>query len=325
MVKRNSLAVTLALAGLALGVPGTAQASTGTGIGANMSLGGLPLAVAAMALNGQPAADTDCQAGAMPATGTAPLALAPAGLATSKASAILGGQVSALEAMRLQQAGEAPAVQLASAQIPGQGIVPRSGSVACARFVMPQPSFAAMRPGLGRQIGGADDFLASRRLPVSHTTFDGEWNRVRRESLPANMVSALARIAPGRPGTATLAAVNAFANSRIHYVEDQQLYGRADYWASARTSLRRGAGDCEDIAIAKLQLLAAMGVPREAMYLTIARDLVRNADHALLVVKLDGRHWLLDNNTDRLLDASESMDYRPIMSFSTTHKWLHGY
>jgi predicted transglutaminase-like cysteine proteinase len=75
----------------------------------------------------------------------------------------------------------------------------------------------------------------------------------------------------------------------------------------------------------KLQLLAAMGVPRGDMYLTIARDLTRRADHALLVVKLDGKHWLLDNSTNLLLDARESYDYRPILSYSAAGTWLHGY
>jgi predicted transglutaminase-like cysteine proteinase len=72
-------------------------------------------------------------------------------------------------------------------------------------------------------------------------------------------------------------------------------------------------------------MLAAMGVPRDAMYLTIARDLARAADHAVLVVKLDGHSWLLDNATDQLLDAGQSYDYRPIVSFSAGNKWLHGY
>jgi predicted transglutaminase-like cysteine proteinase len=61
------------------------------------------------------------------------------------------------------------------------------------------------------------------------------------------------------------------------------------------------------------------------MYLTIARDLVRNSDHALLVVSLNGRNWLLDNATNEVLDASQSYDYRPILSFSGSNKWLHGY
>ena len=75
----------------------------------------------------------------------------------------------------------------------------------------------------------------------------------------------------------------------------------------------------------KLALLAGAGVRREDIYLTVARDLARNADHALLVVRAEGRFWLLDNNTDRLLDASEAHDYRPILSYSAKGKWLHGY
>jgi predicted transglutaminase-like cysteine proteinase len=60
------------------------------------------------------------------------------------------------------------------------------------------------------------------------------------------------------------------------------------------------------------------------MYLTIARDLARRADHAVLVVRLDGRYWMLDNATDRLLDAGASYDYQPVLSFSEDRKWLHG-
>jgi predicted transglutaminase-like cysteine proteinase len=134
----------------------------------------------------------------------------------------------------------------------------------------------------------------------------------------------LGHFATARVGEEALAAVNAWTNRRVRYVEDARLYRRADYWAGARTTLARGAGDCEDIAIVKLQLLAAMGVPRSDMYLTIARDLARHADHALLVVKLGGRYWLLDNATDRLLDAGASYDYQPVLSFSEHRRWLHG-
>ena len=67
------------------------------------------------------------------------------------------------------------------------------------------------------------------------------------------------------------------------YVDDRVLYGEADYWATAGETLRRREGDCEDIAIVKMQLLAAHGVRREDMSLVIARDQVRGADHALLV------------------------------------------
>jgi predicted transglutaminase-like cysteine proteinase len=166
------------------------------------------------------------------------------------------------------------------------------------------------------------DFLASKRLIVRHTSFDPSWNRVQRAALSPRVVQSLGAVSDNG---AKLAAVNAWANSRIRYVEDRNLYGKADYWASASETLRARAGDCEDIAILKMQMLAATGVPRSDMYLTLARDLVRNADHAMLIVKMDGRYWLLDNSTDRLLDASEGNDYRPIMSFGSSQKWLHGY
>ena len=154
---------------------------------------------------------------------------------------------------------------------------------------------------------------------MSKTGFDAQWERVRQGKL------AVAGLGGKTPGRALVAAINSWTNARIRYVEDRQLYGQADYWADARTTLRRGAGDCEDIAVVKLALLAGAGVRREDIYLTVARDLARNADHALLVVKAEGRFWLLDNNTDRLLEADEAYDYRPILSYSARGKWLHGY
>ena len=277
---------------------------------AAVAMGAMPLALAAAASFEQ----GQCATFAQPASGEV-----RANAATlSKSAAILGGQRSALELMRLQQAGLTAAA--APAALPGVGLVPRSGGE-CAMFVRPQADFAAMRPGLGRRAPGADDFLASRRLAVRKTGFDAQWNRVRRGTVSVGMAGA----SGGRPGQATLAAVNSWTNAKIRYVEDRELYHKADYWAGARATLRRRAGDCEDIALAKMALLAGAGVRREDMYLTIARDLARGADHALLVVREDGRFWLLDNMTDRVLDASGANDYRPILSYGAGGKWLHGY
>jgi predicted transglutaminase-like cysteine proteinase len=125
--------------------------------------------------------------------------------------------------------------------------------------------------------------------------------------------------------TARLAAVNQWVNRNIQYREDRDLYGKADYWAPSRETLRRGAGDCEDLAIVKLDMLGALGIERSRMRLVIARDLVRNADHAVLIVEGSSGAFVLDNATDRLLDARMPNDYRPIMSFTQNGKWVHGY
>lgn len=254
-----------------------------------------------------------------------------AAAAFDKSAAILGGHSSRLAMIQRQQGGDTRLASAAQWPVPNLGGARQSSisqdcqqlaSVSVRSFVTRSYTGgpAKVSPALDN-----DDFLASKRLAVSHTNFDSSWRRVSDQRLSPGAAKGMARLKSGSATTSTLAAVNAWTNAKIRYVEDSVLYGRADYWAGAKTTLKRGAGDCEDIAIVKMQLLAAAGISRSDMYLTIARDLVRNADHAVLIVKLDGRHWLLDNSTNALLDASQSHDYRPIMSFSADHKWLHGY
>jgi predicted transglutaminase-like cysteine proteinase len=170
-----------------------------------------------------------------------------------------------------------------------------------------------------------DTILASKRLAIHRTPFDREWNRVRGSRLGKAAARKAFAGEPGEPGLPTLSAVNTWTNAAIRYAEDRELYGQADRWATAGETLKRRAGDCEDIAIVKMQMLASQGISRDDMALVIARDLVRGADHAVLVVTVEGKSWLLDNATDQVLDASLSYDYRPIMSFSAGNKWIHGY
>ncbi len=258
----------------------------------------------------------------------------------SKAAALLGGQVSQLELMRQQQAGvaapTAPVVAgLASVGVPepGAGTIPSpstwnqgcSGGLGLTvRAALPALRFGAT-PLFPVASVSPDTILASKRLAIRSTPFDREWNRVRGSGLTKSAAARVFGRGRGALDLSALAAVNTWANTKIRYVEDRELYGQADRWATAGETLRRRAGDCEDIAIVKMQLLASQGVSREDMQLVIARDLVRGADHAVLVVRIGEHNWLLDNATDQVLDASLSYDYRPIMSFSQGNKWIHGY
>ncbi|MFC0590155.1 transglutaminase-like cysteine peptidase [Novosphingobium aquiterrae] len=297
---------------------------------ASFGVATLPMAVAASAFANPQA----CPTSIAPALGTVAAQAAPA---PSKSAAILGGQVSQLDLIRQQQAAlvqPASTHALAGTLEPAAGMsytpVFATSSCAASGFVTaikpvapaPQLSAAVLHPLLP---ASPDNFLASKRLEIRKTGFDRDWNRVRGSGLSGSFAARMVDMGRAAPSMATLAGVNSWTNAKVRYVEDRELYGKADYWASAGETLRRGAGDCEDIAIAKMQLLAALGVHRDAMYLTIARDTVRAADHAVLVVKLDGKAWLLDNATDRVLDASESYDYRPIVSFSENKRWIHGY
>ena len=69
------------------------------------------------------------------------------------------------------------------------------------------------------------------------------------------------------------------------YSED----GVADRWSAADDTLARGRGDCEDYALAKLAMLRRAGFADRDLYLVLVKDLARRADHAVLVVRSDGK------------------------------------
>jgi predicted transglutaminase-like cysteine proteinase len=232
----------------------------------------------------------------------------------SKSAAILGGEISSLDRIRMVQSGLAPLPmaepQLTRTPIDVCGKVP---------FVAAQAPVQAM----------TDErlILGSLRLSIRKTPFDQQWNKVSRPEPSRGLQRWVARAGAARTSDPYMkvAAINRWANQQISYADDIATYRQNDFWASSRETLRRRKGDCEDYAILKMDLLAAAGIDRDRMILVIARDLVRNADHAVLVVQLDDGPVVLDNATDELLDGRLSHDYRPIMSFASNGKWLHGY
>lgn len=258
-------------------------------------------------------------------------------VSASKSAAILGGTGSALSAIRAQQAGldnfgplfAGSQTQAYRSLEPGAAPAPTPSSRDECKPVGPIKaafSLPAALPLVGMPMGRSnnDDFLGSRRIAIRNTFFDSDWQRVRRDRMP--MAQSLRR-SVGKTANIDrkLEEVNRWVNHRITYTEDRVLFGKADYWAGPRRTLALGKGDCEDYALLKMHLLAAAGIPREDMYLTIARDLVRRADHAVLVVKTDTGYRMLDNSTDLVLDAGAANDYRPVLSFSEGNSWVHGY
>ena len=310
MEMRRLIFAATALAGAHLGASQSASAATGLAMMPSTFM------LVGMRLPG------GCQSSLQPALGSASqFALGGA----SKTQALLGGRVSQLDLISRQQDPASSAGLAAPTALPTEAFSATT-ALPCQQLALPSATpFDFRSAAVGTKVLSSDDFLASKRLPVHKTAFDAQWSRVRHGGLSRGMAAALLRNVSGGASRANLAAVNSWTNAHVRFVDDRVQYGRPDYWSGARATLRRGAGDCEDIAIAKMQLLSAIGIPRSDMYLTIARDLVRNADHALLVVRLEGKYWLLDNATDELLDASKSYDYRPILSYSETGKWLHGY
>ena len=241
-------------------------------------------------------------------------------LASTKASAILNGSMSKLEQMRsVQASGEAALTPAIASAMPMQA-PPNLQNCE-------QLGNGAFAPAASEPVIIRDTILGAQSVTISRTPFDRDWAAV--QMRPNNPRVRRALTASGARGGSDrlqqVQIINRWVNRNIAFGDDQVVYRRADYWAPASETLRRGIGDCEDFAIAKMEMLSALGFARDDMRLIIARDLVRNADHAVLIVEVDGGSVVLDNATDRLLDGRLPNDYRPILSFSRNAKWVHGY
>src|SRR5688500_10350503 len=189
------------------------------------------------------------------------------------------------------------------------------------------PSYAVLRnaylPSSGA-LSGRPDVFGSVALSVRRTSLDRRWRAVARQGV-GGAAAAYAASLSGSSDSAKAEAVNRYVNRRVQFVDDSRQYGRADLWSAASETLRRGRGDCEDYAIAKLHMLRAAGIADRDLYLVVAKDLVRRSDHALLVVRAGGRMLVLDNGTDTILNADNPGDYRPVLTFAANGAWTHGY
>jgi predicted transglutaminase-like cysteine proteinase len=115
-----------------------------------------------------------------------------------------------------------------------------------------------------------------------------------------------------RDGRARLGDINRAINLAIRPMSDLAQYGETDVWAAPLLTLGRGAGDCEDYAIAKYMALRQAGVAAGDLRIVIMRDTIRAEDHAVAAARLDG-HWLmLDNRRMALVEDIHVRNYRPL-------------
>lgn len=115
-----------------------------------------------------------------------------------------------------------------------------------------------------------------------------------------------------RDGRARLGEINRAINLAIRPVSDLAQYGQIDVWASPLAVLARGAGDCEDYAIAKFVALRRAGVDPDDLRIVIMHDPVRGEDHAVAAARLDGRWLTLDNRRMAMVEDTRVVNYRPI-------------
>ena len=98
---------------------------------------------------------------------------------------------------------------------------------------------------------------------------------------------------------------------------DDEIWNKKDYWATPKEFYKKGAGDCEDYAIAKYFALRKAGIPASKMFLTagiINNDITEG--HMILLVTNNNIQYILDNMVDGITKLSERPDFKILYSFN---------
>lgn len=115
--------------------------------------------------------------------------------------------------------------------------------------------------------------------------------------------------------------INDFVNQHVMFVDDINIWGKEDYWATPLETLGKGAGDCEDFSIAKYTLLKKLGVLQDKLRMTYVRARMSSgALRAHMVVAYyatpNSDPLILDNLNFQILPASRRSDLFPVFSFN---------
>lgn len=117
--------------------------------------------------------------------------------------------------------------------------------------------------------------------------------------------------------------VNAFIN-QLPYAEDQEQWGKKEFWTTPQEFIVANGGDCEDFAIAKYFTLREMGVPDNRLKLVYNMSLPRGESHMVLYYYPDQKvsPLVLDSQTSDLAAAERRSDLLPVYSFNSAGYWL---
>lgn len=129
-----------------------------------------------------------------------------------------------------------------------------------------------------------------------------------------------------------LRIVNDFFNRRIRFVDDIEVWGKPDYWATPLEFLGKGAGDCEDYAIAKYHSLIELGVPADKLRLIYVRATLGSFGNRVQVAHMVLGYYagpeavplILDNLIPEIEPASQRPDLAPVYSFGSEGLFMNG-
>lgn len=127
-----------------------------------------------------------------------------------------------------------------------------------------------------------------------------------------------------------LREVNDFFNRRIRWMDDIDIWGVEDFWATPLETMGKGQGDCEDYVIAKYITLRQLGVPVSRLRLIyvrarIGRSQITQAHMVLGYYETPSAEpRILDNLVPSITPASQRTDLDPLFSFNSEGLWAGG-
>lgn len=138
--------------------------------------------------------------------------------------------------------------------------------------------------------------------------------------------------ASNQPEAERLRRVNEFFNRRIRFAEDPEVWQAADYWATPLETLGRGAGDCEDFALAKYFSLTEIGVAADKLRLVYVRARIGGPNSSITQAHMvlgyyatpQAEPLVLDNLIGDIRPASRRPDLAPVFSFNSQGVWMAG-
>lgn len=123
--------------------------------------------------------------------------------------------------------------------------------------------------------------------------------------------------------------INEFVNRRVLFENDQDIWGQKDYWATPLETLGRGAGDCEDYAIAKYISLRLLGVDNDKLRITYVKARIGGPRSTISEAHMvlgyypapDAEPLILDNLIGDIRPASSRSDLMPVFGFNSEGIW----
>lgn len=109
---------------------------------------------------------------------------------------------------------------------------------------------------------------------------------------------------------------------RVHSITRQiirEVNDPHEHWQTPAETLKRRAGDCEDFAILRIELLRWAGVPTDSM--AVFTGWSYQTGHAIAAVDTGHGTWTLDNLRRSAYVSESPRSFRPILGVSPKGVW----